>query len=222
MSAKQKLTYLLLLLGSIGIVILIWKNGVAGQTVQITESPQGGYKVEVVKRRFIAEDAVYLNAYRGGDCFILRKLLFTGDFLDSNFQDLYPTYSWISENTLQIGQGSVPEKMVEVSVANETETHLSYLLLETFSNKLVIFDTKPNSLTRLGFSFSDRFSCQGQTVTGYRFGAGVELMNASAKPRRVDIRIAKGTKTTISSDQSLKASSCCAADRPDIDHEWLY
>ena len=105
-SAKGKLAYVALV-DSVLIVLLIWKNGIAGEMIRTTESPQGRYRVEVAKRRFLTEDAVYLNAYRGKNRLVGRKLLFTGDFLDQDFQDLYPTYFWISENTLQIGQRSV-------------------------------------------------------------------------------------------------------------------
>ena len=112
--------------------------------------------------------------------------------------------------------------MVEVSVSNKSETHLSYLLLETLDNKVIVFDVQPNSLDRLSFAFSERLSCQGQTVGGDRFGGAVEIMNAYVNSRRVDIRIAKGTITIDSPDRNLKATKCCAADRPDFDHEWLY
>ena len=221
MTGKRKLAYVALL-SSIGIVLLIWRYGIAAKTVQITESPQGRYKVEVAQRKFFIEDAVYLNAYRHKDRFVSRKLLYTADFLDEDFQDLYPTCSWISENTLQIGQRSVSEHLVEVSVSNKSETYLSYLLLETLDNKVIVFDVQPNSLDRLSFAFSERLSCQGQTVGGDRFGGAVELVNTHVKPRRVDIRIAKGTITIDCPDQNLKATKCCAADRPDFDHEWLY
>ena len=109
-----------------------------------------------------------------------------------------------------------------MNVSNKSEADLSYLLLETLDNKVIVFDVQPNSLGRLSFPFSERLSCQGQTVGGDRFGGAVELMNTHVKPRRVDIRIAKETITIDSPDQNLKATKCCAADRPDFDHEWLY
>ena len=66
MSAKRQLAYVGLL-SSIGIVLLIWRYGIAARTVQITESPQRRYKVELTQRKFFVEHAAYLNAYRHKD-----------------------------------------------------------------------------------------------------------------------------------------------------------
>jgi hypothetical protein len=221
-TAKRKLAYVVLLV-SVLIVLLIWKNGIAGEMLRATESPQNRYRVEVAKRKFLTEDAVYLNAYRGKNRLVGRKLLFTGDFLDQSFQELYPNYSWISESVLRIGRHSVSDwALTELAISNSSGERLTYLLLEAYDNKLVAFDLVSNSLTRLTFALSGRLSCQGETLSGHRFGKGVELASASARPERIDIRIAEGTVTFHSPDQSLKPSYCCASDRPDFDHEWMY
>lgn len=221
-SANHKLAYAVLLT-SVLIVLLIWKNGIAGGMLQATESPQGLYRVEVTKRKVLTEDAVYLNAYRGKNRLVGRKLLFTGDFLDQSFQDLYPNYSWIAESVLRIGQHSVSDQpMTELAISNSSGEQLTCLLLETYDNKLLVLDLVSNLSTRLPLALSDRLSCQGETASGHRFGKGVELASASARPGRVNIRIAEGTVTIDSPDQSLKPSYCCAGNRPDPYHEWMY
>ena len=207
-------------------LVLVRKSGLPERTVRTTESPEHRYQVEIVKRQFFVEHAVYLNAYRGQDRVVNRELLFTGDFLDAGFQERYPNYLWVSENILRIGRNDVAERASEIVVSNESASAVSYLLLETMGDKAIIFDLAPETTVHLSFPFADeRFSglCE-MAATGKRFGAGVELAdkNNQAPPDRIKIRLTKEALTIEATEQQLKPSYCCAPDRPAFDHQSQY
>jgi hypothetical protein len=92
------------------VVALIWEllailsaPKIATWVLFSTVSPRQRYTVEVTQYRpfpFI-ERAVFLNAYRDGRTRVVHKLLYTGDFLDSDFRDLYPNPRFQSEGILR-------------------------------------------------------------------------------------------------------------------------
>ena len=207
------------------IVVLVWENGISEKTVRITASSNHKYKVEIIERQFFVEHAAYLNAYRDGGRFVNRKLLFTGDFMEGGFQEIYPDYTWLSENILRIGENAVAEQRREIIVANESASTVSYLLLETIGSKAIIFDLAQDATVQFKFPFAERLSGQGEmAATGKRFGAGVELAdkNNPVAPSQINIKLTKETLTINATDRQLRPSYCCAPDRPDFYHESQY
>lgn len=128
----------------------------SGAVLHLTQSNNERYKVEIIQKRFLIERAVYLNAYRNGEQIVWHKLLYTGDFFDNDFPDLYPRYVWVSDSILQIGRNvNDPEKKFSsLKVVNELANPISYLLLETSGNKIVLFDVEPQTAVNLRFPFS--------------------------------------------------------------------
>ena len=49
------------------------------------------------------ERAVFFNAYRDGHTLVRHKLLYTGDFLDGDFRDLYPNPGFRTEGIYELG-----------------------------------------------------------------------------------------------------------------------
>ena len=198
--------------------------GFAGRLIHSTESPSQGYKVEITQKRFLIERAVYLNAYKDGEPLVTRKLLYTGDFLDGDFRELYPNYSWLSESALNIGQ-RVWTDSDALRVVNESQNRINYLLIETWDNKIVLFDVEPGASINLQFLYFGRLSCQGETANSQeRFGSAVELISGeeSKGQRYFVIRVTENHVSIESPRSKLKQVNCCAADRPDFQHEWSY
>jgi hypothetical protein len=225
MTRKSKLIFLILSGVLMTIVVLVWENGISEKTVRITASSNHKYKVEITERQFFVEHAAYLNAYRDGGRFVNRKLLFTGDFLDERFQEIYSEYTWLSENVLRISESGVAEQTCEIIVANESASTVSYLLLETMYSKAIIFDLAEGATVQFKFPFVERLSGQGEmAATRKRFGAGVEEAdkNNPAAPSQINIKLTKETLTINATDRQLRPSYCCAPDRPDFYHESQY
>ena len=118
----------------------------SGQTLSSTVSPNRKYKVEISQKRDAAgiERYVYLNAYRNGEQFVRSKLIYTGDTLDNDFRDLYPNYSWASESILKLGRKVDETQSNSLQITNESSKRISYLLIETYLDKYVLFMLRQN------------------------------------------------------------------------------
>ena len=196
-----------------------------------TVSPHRQYKVAITQSRPFPffERAVFLNAYRNDKPFVQHKLLYTGEFLDEDFRDLYPNPRFRSESifelgSVDLGDGSQMEATGNLRISNATLTDIDYLLIETGWYKLVVLDVKAGATADLGFQYGRGISCQGQFASsGERFSAavGVETKQPATKGQ-ILITIAGRTVTIESPQLRLASSRCCASDRPDPTHEWLY
>jgi hypothetical protein len=202
--------------------------GLSGQTLSSATSPDGKYKVEVSQTRHTAgiERYVYLSAYRDGKQFVRSKLIYTGDFLDGDFSDLYPNYSWASPSVLKLGRTIDATESNGLRITNKSQNRISYLLVETYFDKYVLFDLEPQSVVDLKFEFLGRLSCQGEFVESKeRFGSAVALSSGAENKTPGDFLIKVDGKNAVieSSSLQLKQVTCCAVDRPDINHEsyWM-
>jgi hypothetical protein len=95
-------------------------------------------------------------------------------------------------------------------------------LIETYQDKYVLFDVEPESIVNLKFQFLGQVSCQGEFAeTKQRFGSAVRLSNDAEDEVQGDFSIRVDGKNAIIESPSLKLKqvTCCAVDRPDINHE---
>ncbi|HET6890463.1 MAG TPA: hypothetical protein VFH31_05120, partial [Pyrinomonadaceae bacterium] len=194
------------------------------QLLSSSVSPNHRYRVEVLQNRDFAqvERRVYLNAYRKAEQFVRDKLIFTGDLLDDDFRNLYPNYHWISESILKIGRNPAETQTNRLTVTNESSSRISYLLIETYRDKYVLFDVEPKSVTGIQFQFLGQLSCQGEFVgTEQKFGSAVRLANDSEREVQgaFSISVINTGALIESKELKLKQVTCCAVDRPDINHE---
>ena len=188
-----------------------------------TSSSNNKYTVRITQERPLpgGERYVYLNVARGGEPLLTRKLLYTGDLLDSEFNNLYPNYSWLSESILKIGRGDGAQSDT-MQISNNSSERIKYLLIETYEDKFILLDVEPGAVVNQEFSYVGRLSCQGEfSASGKRFGDAIELSNQSGNTAHHQFLInLKGDGVSIESpQQAVNHSRCCAVDRPDIDHE---
>jgi hypothetical protein len=223
---NRKLTVISLAAGALLLMIGVGFS-LSGQNLSYTVSPNRKYKVEITQKRDAAgiERYVYLNAYRNGEQFVRSKLIYTGDTLDNDFRDLYPNYSWISQSVLKLGRKVDETQSNRLHIRNESSKRISYLLIETYLDKYVLFDVAPKSTLNLKFHFLGQLSCQGEFVESkQRFGTAVRL--ASDAENEVHGNFSVGIKETNATIKSrslkLKTVTCCAVDRPNIHHEQFY
>jgi hypothetical protein len=216
---------ILISLPAIALVLIIAVAfSLSGQTLSSAASPNRKYKVEISQKRDAAgiERYVYLSAYRNGEQFVRNKLIYTGDLLDNDFRDLYPHYSWASESILKLGRKINDSQSNGLRVANISPNRISYLLIETYQDKYVLFDVEPESIVNLKFQFLGQLSCQGEFAENkQRFGSAVRLSNDAEGEVQGDFSIRVDGKNAIIESPSLKLKqvTCCAVDRPDINHE---
>ena len=122
----------------------------SSQEIGTTSSPDGTYTVSISQQRPFPfhERHVVLNASRADAAIVQRKLLYTGDFMDQDFTVLYPMSSWASESVLRIGQ--VEDAADDtLRVTNDSMHRLTYLLIETYRDKFVLFDVEPRAVVTL-------------------------------------------------------------------------
>jgi hypothetical protein len=215
---------ILISLTPIAALIIGVAYGFSGQTLSSAASPNRKYKVEISQKRDAAgiERYVYLNAYRNGEPFVRNKLIYTGDLLDNDFRDLYPHYSWASESILKLGRRVDETQSNDLRIANVSPNRISYLLIETYRDKYVLFDVESQSIVTLKFQFLGQLSCQGEFAESkQRFGSAVRLSNDKENEVPGDFSIRVNGKNAIieSPGLKLKQVTCCAVDRPDINHE---
>jgi hypothetical protein len=195
----------------------------SGQTLSSAVSPNRKYKVEISQRDAAGiERYVYLSAHRNGEQFVRNKLIYTGDLLDNDFRDLYPHYSWTSESILKLGRRVDESQSNGLKITNASPDRISYLLIETYQDKYILFDVEPQSVVNLKFQFLGQLSCQGEFAESkQRFGSAVRLSNDTEDEVQGDFSIKViGKNANIESPSlKLKQVTCCAVDRPDINHE---
>ncbi|PYS56592.1 MAG: hypothetical protein DMF74_28235, partial [Acidobacteria bacterium] len=112
-----------------------------------------------------------------------------------------------------------------LQITNESSKRISYLLIETYLNKYVLFDVAPKSVVNLKFQFLGQLSCQGEFVESkQRFGTAVRLSSDAENKVQGDFSIGIKARNTFIKSRSLKLKTvtCCAVDRPDIHHEQFY
>ncbi len=155
----------------------------------------------------------------------MRELLYTGDFLDNDFRELYPNYAWESESILRIGRNveNAENQFDSFKIINESPNRINYLLVETSDNKIVLFDVEPRASIDLRFPFYGWVSCQGEFAeSDRRFGSAVEMSEAKNILNQFEIRVNKENTVIVSSEVKLKGGKCCAQDSPDFEHERSY
>lgn len=196
----------------------------SGELLASTLSPNGRFKVEIAQRRDSAgyERFVYLDASRNGDRFVEDKLLYTGDRLDDDFRNLYPDNSWLSESILKIGRRPSETDTNGLRIANETVSRINYLLIETYQDKFILFEVERGAVVNLRIRFTGQLSCEGQvdaTVKG--FGSAVRLLDNAegAVSGDFSVRLTDVGVLIESRELNLRPVTCCAVDRPDINHE---
>ena len=188
-----------------------------------TVSPRQRYTVEVSQYSPFPfyERAVFLNVHRDGRTPVAHKLLYTGDFLDSDFRDLYPNPRFRSEGIYELGDGSTG-RPGNLRIVNATQKEISYLLIETGWYKLVVLDLKAGATVDLDLQYNGGLWCQAQFANSeQRLAHAVSVVDgADSKGNRQFSITVRGSNVTIESPQlRLRQSRCCASDRPDPEHE---
>ena len=195
-----------------------------------TVSPRQRYTVEVSQYSPFPfyERAVFLNVYRDGRTPVVHKLLYTGDFLDSDFRDLYPNPRFRSEGIYELGDvmndGSTG-RPGNLRIVNATQKEISYLLIETSGYKLVVLDLKAGATVDLALQYNGGLWCQAQFANSeQRLAHAVSVVDGadSKENRQFSITVRGGNIAIESPQLDLRQSRCCASDRPDPEHEWSY
>src|SRR5258706_8708018 len=153
-----------------------------------TVSPRQRYTVEVSQYHPFPfyERAVFLNVYRDGRTPVVHKLLYTGDFLDSDFRDLYPNPRFRSEGIYELGDvmndGSTG-RPGNLRIVNATQKEISYLLIETGGYKLVVLDVKAGAPGDLDLQYNGGVWCQGPFSNSEQRLAGAVGVVGGAEPK---------------------------------------
>jgi len=223
-----------IIVGVVGAVFLGIFIGVtrSSRVLFSTASPSHHYRVDITQSRTFpfVERSVFLSARRDGEPLVRRKLLYTGDFLDDDFKNLYSNPRFRSESvyelgSVELGGDSLREHLGDLRIINQTSQDVAYILIETGWYKLVAFDIKAGAVMDLSLHYAGGLSCQGQFVnSGERFAGAVATEdNGELGPKRQFIVSIRRDSTTIESpQQGLRQARCCASDRPDPDHERQY
>ena len=195
-----------------------------------TISPRQRYTVEVSQYSPFPfyERAVFLNVYRDGRTPVVHKLLYTGDFPNSDFRDLYPKPRFRSEDIYELGDvmndGSTG-RPGNLRTVNATQKEISYLLIETGGYKLVVLDLKAGATVDLDLQYNGGLWCQAQFANSeQRLAHAVSVVDGadSKENRQFSITVRGGNIAIESPQLGLRQSRCCASDRPDPGHEWSY
>jgi len=212
------------------LLAVLFARSIATRVLFSTVSPRQRYTVEVSQHRPFPfyERAVFLNVYRDGRTRVVRKLLYTGDMLDSDFRDLYPNPRFRSEGIYELGDvmndGSTG-RPGNLRIANATQKEISYLLIETGWYKLVVLDLKAGATVDLGLQYAGGLSCQAQFANSeQRLANAVSEVDGtdSKENRQFSITVRGGNLAIESPQPGLRQSHCCASDRPDPEHELEY
>jgi len=154
-------------------------------------------------------------------------LLYTGDFLDGDFRDLYPNPRFRSEGIYELGDvmNDGASRPGYLRIVNATQKDISYLLIETSWYKLVVLDLKAGATVDLNLQYTGGLSCQAQFADSeQRLASAVGIVDSadSKENRPLSITVRGGNVAIESPKPGVRQSRCCASDRPDPEHEWLY
>jgi len=134
--------------------------------------------------------------------------------MDQDFTVLYPMSSWASESVLRIGQ--VEDAADDtLRVTNDSMHRLTYLLIETYRDKFVLFEVEPRALVTLRFNYIGKLSAEGRRDSGTRFADAVALSDGaeSVDGEQFSIHV-RESAVTIDGSRQLRHVACCAEDRP--------
>lgn len=210
LSSGKKIAVLTLVVLPVAPALLYCRVVIVGVKLFSTVSPDGRYKVEISQTRdsTLYERSVHLSAGSDGKAVVNRKLLYTGDVLDDDFQVLHPNPMWSSNSALELGydDANLEERSSELKITNESSDTIAYVLIESSLRKLVLFEVKPGSTVYQRFQVRAWLSCEGLFEgSKARFGTGVsmpgnvaEMMAELDAKARFSIRIS-GTRATIES-----------------------
>jgi len=212
------------------LVAILFVPRIGARVLFSTVSPRQRYRVEISQYRPFPfyERAVFLNVYRDGRRLTVHKLLFTGDFLDGDFRHLYPTPRFRSEDIYELGHVMNDEstgRPGSLHIVNAAQEEISYLLIETGRYKLIVLDFKAGATVDLSLQYEGGLSCQAQFADSkQRLSGAVSIVDSagSKESRQLSISVRYGNVAIESPQPGLRQSHCCASDRPDPEHEWLY
>ena len=150
----------------------------ANHVLYVVESPDQRYRVKISQERGweLVQRYVYLDVDFNEKPFIKKELLFSGDFMDGEFQEYYPRKSWLAPNILVIGRNQKNNKET-ITIRNTSNATFKYVLIENYSDKFFIFNLEPNSTADLEFDYRDVLSVQAESINGERFGTAILIAN---------------------------------------------
>ena len=140
--------------------------------------------------------------------------------MDGNFESRYPDYAWSSDSILRIGRNAkdAENNFDVIKITNDSPNKVSYLLIETSDNKVILFDVAPNATVDLRFPFIWWLSCQGEFAESKERFGDAATMSEGKKANQFEIKVKDGVNIT-SPQVELGKSDCCAPDRDSFDRE---
>lgn len=172
----MKKHWMLLLLIPPIILASLHKYVTSSFEIYATTSPDGAYQVNFVQERWflLLERYVYLNVNYQGIPLIENERLFRGDWLEGELHDYYPDKFWKEPNVFVIGDGErIPAESIEIK--NTSHIAIKYMLIETYREKILIFNLEPDSNIKLNFNYSGILCVQAETSNGEKFRKAIEV-----------------------------------------------
>jgi hypothetical protein len=155
------LTGMLLLVFVIGWVFISkvhWGDPVGKWQIQTT-SPDSTYLIQVEGENFPpsrsysfyshGDHEANFNLFKQGNSIITHEPLYGGDGFDNLFLTLYPSYEWVSANTLRFGEKkNLPQSQQdEILVSNNTGEYLRYVRINFGGDEMFIVVDLPSKAT---------------------------------------------------------------------------
>lgn len=188
------------------------------ELIDSSESPNGDFRAELLQERggigFVERLVRLRVASRNQEVF--DELIYTGDFLDSEFKELYPLNEWTSPSTLFVGvRARAP--LNEVNLMNESDEPFRYILVETNRQKILILDLGPGQNSSIRLNLEGFLSATARPkATDTRLDDAVSLAgisNPSDSPG-FSINLGKNSLRIESPGRTIEHVDCCAPDRP--------
>lgn len=159
----------LLLLIPLIILAGLFKYMTASHEIYSTVSPDDRCHVKFTEERgaLLLVSFAYLNVDCGGKPLIEKELIYSGDTLDPKFHEYYPEKVWRTPNVLAlVGRGDIPSDLIEIK--NTRNSGYKYMLIETYRDKIFVFDLEPNSTVNFNFDYPGWFSVEVVGFNGER------------------------------------------------------
>lgn len=115
----------------------------------ITTSPQGTYHVKLegkakpsnaLQGEFYVQE-VKIEALKESQVIFADNNFYRADPYETSFLQAYPTYEWLNDYTLRLGESSTQPFYDEIIISNDTEEQLYFLILRYGKyERFLIFD----------------------------------------------------------------------------------
>jgi hypothetical protein len=205
-------------MGLFGLSTCIFFTGCVKEQLLISsQSPNRDYTLTITYSRptLSLDNFAYLDVTQDGESLIDRKVLYRGDYFDGVYTDYYPLNRWTTDSVFHSGQHR-RNSNAQVNLTNHSRYNYKYILIETYREKLIIFNFERGSNFSTDFHFTQILSVEGvRAETEEVFGKAIGTSSIDDESSFVEffVEMTDSEPLITSAGRTLSQKKCFGLER---------